>query len=245
VPWGHALVTDRVTEHGLLSSKTTCYHFPLYLYPDGRVDLFAHHAKSERQPNISPKLLADLERAHGRQPAPEEIFCYVYAILYAPKYREKYAVFLRTDFPRIPFTADPKLFAKIASLGKRLTELHLLRSSELDPPAYRFEGSGDRSVGKGEKDGLHYDAHDERAWINSAQAFAPVPKDVWEYQVGGYQVCDKWLKDRRGRRLDLDDVRTFCRIVTALKLTIDVQAEIDTVYPDAKGSTLPPMESTT
>jgi hypothetical protein len=45
--------------------------------------------------------------------------------------------------------------------------------------------------------------------------------------AGGYQVCEKWLKDRQNRPLDLDDIRTCCRIVTALKLTIGIQREID------------------
>ena len=219
--------------------------FPLYLYPDGRVDLFAHHEKSEREANIDPKLITALKAAYGRQPAPEEIFHYVYAILHAPAYREKYAVFLRSDFPRVPFTADAELFAKIASIGKRLTDLHILRSGELDPPSCRFEGDGDGHVGKGGKDGLLYDADGERVHINPGQAFAPVPKDVWEYRVGGYQVCEKWLKDRRERRLDLDDIRTFCRIVTALQLTIDVQREIDASYSEAENSPLPPIDPLT
>jgi len=62
-------------------------------------------------------------------------------------------------------------------------------------------------------------------------AFAPVPQDVWEYRVGGYQVCEKWLKDRRQRRLRLDDIKTYCRIVTALGLTIGIQEAIDALYP--------------
>ena len=243
--WQHAFVTDLISDHVAVSLKTVDYHFPLYLYPDGRVDLFAHHGKSERQPNINPKLIAALARAYGREPAPEEIFHYVYAILYAPAYREKYAVFLRTDFPRIPFAADGALFAEIAVLGKRLTDLHLLRAHELDSPICRFEGDGDRRVGKGEREGLHYDADDKRVHINPGQAFAPVPQDVWEYRVGGYQVCEKWLKDRRERRLDLDDIRTYCRIVTALKLTIDVQREIDALYSEAEDSPLSPIDPLT
>ena len=45
---------------------------------------------------------------------------------------------------------------------------------------------------------------------------SPVPPDVQEYRVGSYQVCDKWLKHRKDRRLDLDDIRTYCRTVTAI-----------------------------
>ena len=124
-----------------------------------------------------------------------------------------------------------KLFAKVAAIGQRLTELHLLRSPELDTPAARFEGLGDDLVGKGTKAGVRYVPAEERVYINKSQYFAPVPQAVWDYRVGGYQVCEKWLKDRRERRLDLDDARTYCRIVTALKLTIEIQAELDALYP--------------
>ncbi len=50
--------------------------------------------------------------------------------------------------------------------------------------------------------------------------------------MGGYQVCEKWLKDRRERRLDLDEIRTYCRIVTALKLTIGIEEEINALYSE-------------
>ena len=122
-------------------------NFPLYLYPAAnRDDLFAHHEASERQPNLSPKLIAALTEAHGRAPSPEEIFHYIYAILYAPSYREKYAEFLRADFPRVPFAGTRKLFANIAALGTRLADLHLLKSPELDPPTCRLRAKATRSL---------------------------------------------------------------------------------------------------
>ena len=149
-------------------------------------------------------------------------------MLYAPAYREKYAGFLRLDFPRIPFTADRELFAALAALGGRLVALHLLTSPELDPPAARFEGAGDGRVARGK--GLRYDADAQRVYINETQYFAPVPADVWAYQIGGYQVCHKWLKDRQERQLSLDEIRTYCRIVTALARTIEIQGELDALY---------------
>jgi len=152
-------------------------------------------------------------------------------VLYAAVYREKYAQFLRMDFQRIPFTSDRVLFLKMAQLGERLTGLHLLTSPELNPPACRFEGEGDYRVGKGKTEGLRYDPTEQRVYINAAQHFAPVAKAVWAYRIGGYQVCEKWLKDRIGRPLELDDIRTYCRIVTALKQTIDIQGEINALYP--------------
>ena len=212
-------------------------NFPLYLYPTAdRDDLFAHHETSERQPNLNPELVASLTEAHGQAPSPEEIFHYIYAILHAPSYREKYAEFLRTDFPRVPFAGTRKLFANLAALGARLADLHLLNSPELDPPTCRFEGQGDATVARTKAQGFRYDADEQRMYVNKTQYFGPVPSEVYEYQIGGYQVCDKWLKDRKERRLNLDDIRTYCRMVTAIELTLTIQQELDMVYAGVEGN---------
>ena len=215
-------------------------NFPLYLYPAAdRDDLFAHHEASERQPNLNPKLVAALTEAHDRAPSPEDIFYYIYAILYAPSYREKYAEFLRTDFPHVPFTKDQKLFIQLATFGKRLAELHLLKSLELDPPTCRFEGQGDSVVARTKAQGFRYDDDSQRMYINNTQYFGPVSPEVYEHQIGGYQVCDKWLKDRKERRLELDDIRTYCRMVTAIGITLTIRQELDTVYADVENNLIP------
>jgi len=165
---------------------------------------------------------------------PEDIFYYVYAVLYADTYREKYAEFLRIDFPRIPFTADFELFQALAALGKRLVDLHLLRSEELDPPVARFQGQGDNRVARTRSQGFRYEPQEERVYVNKSQYFAPVPLELWEYQIGGYQVLAKWLKDRRERRLTLEEIKTYCRVVTAIRRTIALQEEIDALYPEAE-----------
>ncbi|MBM4456819.1 MAG: DNA methyltransferase [Chloroflexi bacterium] len=238
--WQHAFVTQHISDHVAVSLKTIDYHFPLYLYPEAdRRDLFSHLEPTARRPNLNGQVVAALAAAHGREPPPEEVFNYVYAVLYAPTYRGKYAEFLRLDFPRIPFTADHALFAALAGLGGRLVGLHLLRSPELDPPLARFEGAGDGRVARGK--GVRYDAVAERIYINATQYFAPVPAAVWGYQVGGYQVCHKWLKDRAERPLSLAEVRAYCRIVTALGRTIEIQGEIDALYAGAESSALAQM----
>ena len=70
--------------------------------------------------------------------------------------------------------------------------------------------------------------------INKTQYFGPIPPDVYEYRIGGYQVCDKWLKDRKERRLELKDIQTYCRMVTAINSTIVIQEELDTLYPEVE-----------
>ena len=255
--FNHALVTENIVESRItISNKGIGFIFPLYLHPETkevpkkRSEKMAGVAKAlmlfepkgkytSKVPNLSPILVEALKKAFKKEVAPEEIFNYIYAVLYSPAYRERYAQFLKMDFPRIPFTADAALFSQLAALGARLAALHLLKSPELDPPACRFEGEGDSRIAKGRKAGLRYEPDEQRVYINPTQYFATVPEAVWKYRVGGYQVCEKWLKDRQECRLEFDDIRTYCRIVTALKLTLGIQQEINTLYPRAESKILP------
>ena len=235
IPYSHFLVTTEIVEHGCLSSKTTCYLAPLYLYPEknnpgkrspgGLMMLFEPKKDYEvKKPNISPALIEQLTKDFKKALSPEQIFFYIYAVLYSNTYRTKYAEFLKTDFPRIPFTGNYKLFLRMGEHGKRLVDLHLLKSSELDSPISKLQGKGDSKVEK-----VKYEK--ECVYINNDQCFEGVKTDVWQYQVGGYQVCDKWLKDRKGRPLSLDEIKNYCKIVTALQKTIDIQKAIDDLYP--------------
>jgi predicted helicase len=236
--WSHAMVSSRITDDCMVSNRTRerGYLMPLYLYPDAsKRDLFSDlEPDRERKPNLNPKVAAALPAAYGKEPTPEDIFHYVYAVLYAPTYREKYAEFLKIDFPRIPFTADFERFQALAVLGKRLANLHLLRSVELDPPAARFQGQGDNRVARSQSQGFRYESKEERVYVNKTQYFEPVPLELWEYQIGGYQVLAKWLKDRQDRLLTLEEIKTYCRIVTAIQRTIALQEEIDALYPEAE-----------
>lgn len=69
---------------------------------------------------------------------------------------------------------------------------------------------------------------------NSKQFFVPIPKEVWNYNIGGYQVLHKWLKDRKGRILSAEEIKTYCKIATAIHHTILVQKEIDKLYPEVE-----------
>jgi len=233
--WRHAVVSDLMTPAVYVEIKDGSNIFPLYLHPDiSKKDLFSDLEPDEKKPNLNPKVVAALTAAHGEEPTPEDIFHYVYAVLYADTYREKYTEFLKIDFPRIPFTADFELFQALAALGKRLVELHLLQSEELDSPVARFQGQGDNRVARTQTQGFRYEPQEERVYVNKTQYFEPVPLELWEYQIGGYQVLAKWLKDRRERQLNLEEIKTYCRVVTAIQRTIALQEEIDALYPEAE-----------
>ena len=161
--------------------------------------------------------------------APEAILYYIYAILYSNIYREKYQEFLKSDFPRIPFTNDYKTFQRLAILGEQLVEFHLLKSKLLENPLARYEGSGNNRVEKRD-----YREKSNSVYINDSQYFDKIAPKVWNYYIGGYQVLDKWLKDRKGRVLSLEDQLHFRKMITALSQTIDIQKRIDKFYPNVE-----------
>ena len=231
IPWSHVLCANVLVEHVTVSLKTIDYIFPLYLYPDpDQNDLFSHLKESkERKPNINEKIFSALSETYKTKPKPEDIFYYIYAVFYSNTYRSKYAEFLKTDFPRVPFTKDNRLFKKLAEYGKHLADLHLMRSPELDSPVVKFQGTGDKRVDK-----IKYDKKGERVYINKDQYFEGLKENIWEYRIGGYQVCDKWLKDRKERILSLDDVKHYCKVATAVEHTINIQKSIDGIYNEAE-----------
>ena len=186
-----------------------------------------------KKPNLSPQVIEKLTDRYKHAPAPEEIYYYIYAILDSNIYRTKYGEFLKIDFPRIPFTGDYKLFGKMAGYGKKLVDLHLLKTQELNYPAVKYQGKGNDKVEK-----VNYDSKEGRIYINDTQYFEGIPEKVWQYQIGGYQVLSKWLKDRKKRVLTLDDTKHYCKVAMSLKKTIEVQKTIDEFYPEVEKETV-------
>lgn len=242
--FNHALITDKLVDTRIMySSRGAGYVFPLYIYPEEQklrsnksntlMMIFENDAEySDRQPNINKEIYNLITSKYGKQPTPEQILYYVYAVLYSPAYRQKYAEFLKSDFPRIPFTTDYELFIALGELGEELTQLHLMKSKKLNDPIAKFQGEGDNTVHKSKSVGRNYQSDEERVYINKdGQYFEGIPQEIWEYQVGGYHVLDKYLYDRRDRRLTNEEIQHYCRVATALYHTIELQKEIDEIYP--------------
>ena len=228
--WRHVYVTSLVTDKTLLSSKDNCYFFPLYLYseePSGaqHVVPLQDESKSKRQSNFTPEFLQAIRKALGTEPIPEDIFYYIYAVLYSPTYRERYQEFLKIDFPRIPLPTDKKSFKSLSKLGNELVDLHLLKHRGLDDHGIGFPESGSDTVEK-----VRYDEETKRVYFNKDQCFEGIPKEVWEYRIGAYQVMEKYLKDRKERKLTLDEINHYMKVAKALHLTIKLQEKIDNIY---------------
>lgn len=148
------------------------------------------------------------------------MFDYIYGVLHCPAYRETYAQFLKMDFPRIPFPASPEQFRAISEKGEALRRLHLMEEAAIRATPYPFHGDGNSEVEK-----PHFEGG--RVWINGQQWFDNVPAAAWDFSIGGYQPAQKWLKDRKGRKLGWDDIRHYQKIIKILVETARIMDEIE------------------
>jgi predicted helicase len=196
--------------------------YPLYLLSEARGAQGALLPEVGRKANLSAEYLQALAGVLGHEPAPEAVLGYLYAVLHSPAYRARYAEFLKRDFPRVPLPPDKATFDALAQLGGALIDLHLLRDPALNTPSCKYPVGGDHRVER-----VKYDEKAQRVRINGAQYFEPVPPEVWAYRVGGYQVCPKWLDDRKGTTLSYDERLTYQKMITALERTLALQAQID------------------
>jgi predicted helicase len=227
-----AICSDTVVEKGSLPRGNYSL-FPLYIVSDEPTSQKALGFNIGRRPGFSTSFLDELcnrlklNKGSNNVPAgltPEDIFHYAYGVFHSPGYRSRYAEFLKIDFPRLPLTGKLQLFRALALLGGELVALHLLESPKLDQAISEFVGDRNPEIGK-------ISWSKKTVWVNKAQTtgFKGVCEDVWSFHIGGYQVCEKWLKDRKGRKLSEDDITHYQKIVVALAETIRLMKEIDEV----------------
>lgn len=245
------LATNQLTGHKSLAAYDINTLFPLYSYPnsDQGNALFEKekglNTPGNRYSNFEgsfieafslkldmrfvPDSKGDLPQTFG----PEDIFSYMYAIFHSPIYRERYAEFLKIDFPRLPLTSNTDLFRELCKLGGRLVGLHLME--QFGEITTRFPEGGSSLVEKVSYTSDAKEPEKGRVWINKVQYIEGIPPEVWEFHVGGYQVCEKWLKDRRGRQLSFSDLQHYQRIVAALTETITLMEQIDEAIEEHGG----------
>jgi predicted helicase len=172
---------------------------------------------------------------------PIDLLDYIYAVLHSPTYREKYKEFLKIDFPRVPYPKNVKTFWKLVNIGVQIRELHLLESPIVERYITQYPIDGDNTVTKIKLDENYIIEEDGekflidpiyrfgKVYINDTQYFEGVPIDAWEFYIGGYQPAQKWLKDRKGRTLEFDDILHYQKIIVALTETDKLMIEIDKI----------------
>lgn len=212
----HFYVSKHLVETKCGERTTQSAVFPLYLYPpEGDLE-------KARRINFNEKIHRKIVKivSAGGKGAPSEldIFDYVYGIVHAPSYREKYSEFLKRGFPRIPWP-DPKTFWQISEKGGGLRRLHLLEPAALGEIAFPLRGRGLALVARPRFE-------NDKIWINDEQYFEGVPLSAWEHFLGGYQPAQKWLKDRKGRELSYGEIKHYQRLLKALVETRVLMAQI-------------------
>ncbi|MDH6060957.1 hypothetical protein NWP17_10975 [Chrysosporum bergii ANA360D] len=224
----HVWCTNVPAESCVISTTTREVNqvFPLYLYPDTtdqQGSLF-----KEKSPNLSSNFITAIRKKLGYVPTPEAILYYIYAILHNPTYRQRYCEFLKIDFPRIPLTSNNQLFQDLGKKGSELVNLHLMKSKKLNQLITKMAGSGNNAVTE-----VTYKPTEQRIYINKTRYFEGINQQVWEFKIGGYQVLDKWLKNRKKakRTLSFDDVLHYQKVVVALKETMQIMEDIDQLIP--------------
>lgn len=253
--FAHVFVTNVLADHHCVSLKEVNYVFPLLVYPES-AELGAQRGLFNETggvavPNLTPDFLALVSERLGVDLASDsdgsgkavdarELLSYIYGVLHSGTFRDRYAMFLRKEFARIPIPRSRGIFEALAALGTELMALHLMESARLDHFIATYEGPRNPEVAR-------VGWSDQTVWLDALAAkkdqpatpgtigFRGVPEDVWNFHVGGYQVCEKWLKDRKGRVLSDEDIAHYQRVVVALSETIRLMLEIDGVIEEHGG----------
>lgn len=223
-PYMHFLVADKLSDMRVFkSNRGASLMYPLYL---------PSKDKTTRKSNIRQEFKEALEKLYGVTIDPEEVLFYIYAILHSKQYRLKFDAFLRIDFPRVPVPSNYELFRRISELGHNLVELHLFKSPLIDSTKIPYPIEGTDSVEE-----IDYDKENQRIYINKSQFIGNVPEQVWDYQIGGYKVLEKWLKGRKGKRLNSKEINVLLKVVSIILQTIQLSERIDRYFLDVENQT--------
>ena len=238
----HFYISKNIMETKCGERTTQSAIFPLYLYPDTNGQQTINPSE-KRTPNLNTEIVKQITEKLGLifvpeknrdtehvEVAPIDILDYIYAVLHSPTYREKYNEFLKIDFPRVPYPKDQDTFWKLVKLGGEIRQIHLLESPVVDKPISKYPQTGTNIVGKPRFiPPLEGDKGGGCVYINETQYFEDVPEVAWNFYIGGYQPAQKWLKDRKDRELQVDDIRHYMKIIVALTETDRLMKEIDKI----------------
>lgn len=230
----HAFISNKIIESSYVSNRTSeiTSTFPLYIYPQINTQQTIDQT-TERTPNLNAEIVNQLaeklglrftneKEADENTFAPIDLLDYIYAVLHSPTYREKYKEFLKIDFPRVPYPKDNETFWQLVKLGGEIRQIHLLESPTVEQYITQYPIDGTNEVIKPKYE-------NGKVYINETQYFDNVPEVAWNFFIGGYQPAQKWLKDRKERTLEFDDILHYQKIIVALSETDRLMKAIDTI----------------
>lgn len=224
-------VSSNIIAHRLFSAMCEItYIAPLYLRTED--EMFGEQWTA----NIDEQKYNELTKYMSTKPAPIDVFNYIYGILHDPVYCEKYNEYLCRDFPRIPiinvpeservdgeFFVSEEHFNEYKKAGDKLRKLHLMEEKVTEEIGFEPSTPTDMTI-----DAIKY--KNGVLTLNSDTKILGIPEDVWAYQIGGYQVLDKWFKEHKGEVLTIETFTQIENIVGALKETINIKNHLKELH---------------
>lgn len=221
-------VSKNIIAHRLFSAMCEItYIAPLYLHSESAL------TGEEWTVNLNEDAFNKLTRYLSVKPTPIEVFDYVYGILHDPIYCEKYEQYLCRDFPRVPVINEPEeergegaffvseeLYREYVAAGERLRKLHLMQIKSPATLVLEPNTSDNMEIGAVKyKNGV--------LQLNANKRITGISQAVWDYQIGGHQVLDKWLKEHKGETLTIDSFAHIENIVGLLEETIQIREKLE------------------
>jgi hypothetical protein len=150
------------------------------------------------------------------------LFCFIYAQMFSTEYRLIFKDELQRDYPHLFRSIDLSIFEKMSDVGRRLVDIHSGDESPVEVPSLDIVGSFSNAIERPQ-------FVDGTIWLDGDETFGftGVSSEVWNLEIGGYKICEKWLKDRNGRKLSKADRSNFLKILATLAETLRIQEHID------------------
>ncbi|TPI06769.1 DNA methyltransferase [Helicobacter pylori] len=224
--WTQCFISTHINDQGLSSGGNGAgVNYPLYQFNNPNYT-----------ENFTLEFRSFIDKHYNHSFEPLEVLGYIYALLYSPNYRKRYADFLKADYPKILFTNNKDLFRALSLLGIELIGLHVLNKESLN---YSFEKLKDDTIGES----CYKEAHDrnpiikkslhnepeQRLYINSSAYFMGVSEEIYNYMIGGYGVLDKYLKSHKNEPCDFDHVTHIIKVIAR---TIEIQKTLGFLTSD-------------
>lgn len=225
----HCIISKNISDLNLLQSANGQNVFSLYFYQTV-IDEETHTHKEIKLVNFQENFKKLIKEKYQDKFNPEQILSYIYGVLHSPAYRQKYIDFLKTDFPKIPFCDSSEDFEKLSDFGAVLIKAHLMEEIPENEIAETYDGE----VGNDKVEKVEFQEVEKvgRVYINKTNYFEPIPAEIFEFHIGGYKVIDKYLKERKGRDLQIEEIEQVKNIAKIIAFTIDKMEEIDNVIID-------------
>jgi len=204
--------------------STSSQVFPLYSYENIL-------GAEKRKTNFNMSIIKEIENKSGMKYIGEgtekrsdneftsrDVMCYIYAFLNSFEYRKRFKEFLCRGFPYVPYPNSSKMFNTLRALGDDLIKLHLSKGAVsdcmcgIDGEDYNVE-----SVKR----------KDKCVYINKTTCFTNVSDKVWECWIGGHQIAQKWIKERKQTHLSEEEVTQYRRVINIIEKTIQMSNLID------------------